>query len=326
MNERLVFPELEKRRSSAEEQVRWRGRAWWWVTQLGTLFGTAPMVAWLHWQTRLRLPPGLRDLVFWVNVTAVALHWCTRFAILHGLFGGLAEVEKQAVRITPWIMRTGWLVVAGIAADAILVGYWSGDPVFTAILGALAMAGVAALAFIEPAAARAAFSGLSTEEPAHHTPSRFAHLGDPRFVRIALSHVPFALLLVAPVAIGRVSLEEVFQGFSAQMSRHQILLAAYSLVMVAGGATLVSSTVTILKEGFSGVRIFRRWFGVFFAIDLVAIGAWIFVAFTGNEGRHTPAFVSIIVAITLVALPFGQLHMAKQLAGDAVDSVAASQR
>jgi hypothetical protein len=313
MNERMVFPELaQQRRSSAEEQAHRRGRFWWWLTQLGTLFGTAPLVVWLHWQARLRLPLGLRDVVFWLNVTAVALHWCTRFSVVHGAFGGAAEVAKQAARIGPWIRRTGWPVVAGIAADAVLVGYWSGDPVLTAILGALAMAGVAALAFIEPGAERAAFSEIGVADPIPPAASMWRQLEDPRLFRIAAGHVAYILLLIAPVAIGRISLDEVFQGISAQTTA-QLGLVVYSLVMTVGGTALLANLVEILKEGLPGVRTYRRWFPGFLFVDLVATGAWIVIAFTGHEGRHTPAFVALTVAVTLLVLPFAQRHMADQL-------------
>jgi len=320
-NEKLVFPELTPRRPSAEEQSLRRGRGWWWFHQLATMFLTTPVVVWLHWQARGVIAPVFAHPIFLFNMIALGLHWSARLSIVIAGAVGDAELTSQAIRLRSWVRWSGWPVVAGLAIAAFAVGATA--EILAAMLGVLSMGGVGCLVFLDPAVDRAAFPEFVKEDarPAEKKSFEFA---DRRFVNIALAHVPFVLLLVAPIAIGRISLDELMQGFSAQMTARQLGLAAYSLVVAIGGTALFANAALIVKDGLAGVRAFQRWFGVFLAIDLVATGAWLVIAFSGNEGRHTPPFVSIPVSVILLALPFGQLYGAKKLLRESSELSAAT--
>jgi predicted Ser/Thr protein kinase len=317
--ERTAFP-APAAASSAEEQALRRGRGWWWTHHLMTMFATTPVVVTLFWQAHR----ASRDPLFVISIFVIFLHWSVRFSLVNAAIGNPTGLLATVRRARSWIQWTGWPIVILLAVDAGVLFFAGHYEILSALLAGLAMGGVACLAFLDPGVERAGFPELAQESaPAKLPRPLFA---GQRYARIAVGHLPFALLLVAPVAIGRASLDEVMQGFSAQMTARQLGLAAYSLVMVIGGVALLANAVLILKEGLSAVRIFRRWFPAFLAIDLVATGAWIVVAFFGTEGRHTPAFVGIIVAATLFALPFVQLHMAKQWMTDTPEVAALPQQ
>ena len=92
---------------------------------------------------------------------------------------------------------------------------------------------------------------------------------------------------------------------------------AYSLVMVVGGIALLINAVQIVSEANAGLRVFRRWFPAYLAIDLVGSGAWIWMAFNDR----IPAVIALGVTAVVLVLPFGQLRMAKQVLRDSGENI-----
>lgn len=167
-------------------------------------------------------------------------------------------------------------------------------------LVAFGFATLLAVRYMEPEMVRAAFP-QSLAEPERDR-SRTLR------IRIAAAQLAYALLLVAPVASGKLSLDEIMQGISLQPTAAELSLFAYSVVMTLGCIALLISAVQMLTEGVPGLRVFRRWFPAYLAMDLVGTGAWVWMAFSGK----TPAVIAIGLAVILLALPFAQLRMARQ--------------
>ena len=119
---------------------------------LTTLLVTTPAVIWLTWDARSDMPAPLRLTLFlWTNV-ALGLHWSARFAVVSAAFGDPASLAADMPRMRSWIRWSGWPVVAGLGAIAL--GIATTNDALAAIIGALAMGGLACLVFLDPAVER----------------------------------------------------------------------------------------------------------------------------------------------------------------------------
>jgi hypothetical protein len=137
-------PKNEKRESGQ--------RRWWLLNHLAAMLVTTPIVVQLTWGARKWVPPAASRPLFLLMMLALGLHWSVRFVLVSAALGSPGDLGYQIARLRPWLRTTGWSVVALLFSTSIAtVG---GNEILAAIIGALAMGGVACVAFIDPAAER----------------------------------------------------------------------------------------------------------------------------------------------------------------------------
>ena len=292
-------------------------RRWWELHQLFVILVYSPLYIYLIWQAGqdiFRLPgpeparSTVRDFGTKVFIGVILLFSVTVVVRLYlvclAVILPKQRLGTEVQRLQP-VLRGVYFLLAGIAAMSGLgvlnvVGPETG--LLAAAIAALCLGTFLAAAWIEPAIERAAF------------PQEFAEADQDRgrrtlIYRTAAVHVPYMLLLMAPVATGKLALDKVMAGIGFQATASQLGLFVYSAVMTIGSVALLINAVQIVKEGNAGLRVFRRWFPACLAIDLVGTGAWVWMAFDGR----TPAVIALGVTAVLLALPFAQLRMAKQV-------------
>ena len=130
-------------------------RRWWWSHHLATLFLTTPGVLYLVNEAAPAVPGSLRMPLILLQVVAVALNWCLRFALLNAALGDPKSLAREARRLRPWIQWSGWAIIVGLVVTALSIA--NTKEVLAMVIAALAMGGVVSVVFLEPSTARAAF-------------------------------------------------------------------------------------------------------------------------------------------------------------------------
>jgi hypothetical protein len=226
------------------------------------------------------------------------------------LAGFIPERLPAEVRRFQPVLRAIYVVVACHFA---LAGWYllraSGGLFWGVGLAAFGLTTLLASSYVEPVMVRAAFPQAFAEDLTERSRRALVY-------RIAAAHIVYALLLFLPVGAGNLPLDAVMQGISLSPSPGQLAISGYSLVMALGILALLINGVQIVSEADVGLRVFRRWFPAYLAIDVVAIAGWIWMAFHSR----IPAVIAVGVTTAVLILPFVQLRMAEQVLRESGES------
>lgn len=131
------------------------GRRWWWLHQLGTMFGTTSVIIYLLWRAHAFVPAPWKLTMSMAATFILALHWSVRFALVNAALGNPADLAARIRRVSQWIQWTGWPVVALLGVTTVIVA--PGSEFLAIPMAALTSGGVVCLVFLDPFVERAGF-------------------------------------------------------------------------------------------------------------------------------------------------------------------------
>ncbi len=286
-------------------------RRWWELNLLSSYLWYALFI-FLAWKVRALAGSAWTNVLFFSAVFAVTVLTVVRTVLVNFTLFNPQELPAQVKRFAPWI-QVATLAQAFLLAEMASEIFNAHFPL-AALLAALASGAFLVGAFYERMVDRGAFPQVFAKHESEE--EKLALAKRTQFLRLAGGQIAFLILLVVPLATGRLDLKQVFQELRV-VSLSALGPALLALVLLGGVVALGVSAGELWRGELSAVRNFRRWFVLYALLDLLGIGIWVDQMLWG-----VPALPGIMVLAILAVLPFGQLRRARELLGSDVEGPA----
>jgi len=319
---------------TAVARVGFTPRRWWELHQLFVIFLYTPVALYAGLQGSALLSASLniglastgsgwRDLMqairhesagpvtIWKNagliifVTLVLLLVSAAVTRLYALCLAAfvpARLPREIRRIHP-ALAVAYAIVACQLAFIGLLLLRSGVGLLWGVgLAAFGLVTSFAAVYVEPVMVRAAFPEVFARQESAEAQARST-----KFRYIAGIHLAYLLLLLLPVAVGKIPLEDIFlMGDVPEITSARLGAILYGIILMVGGWALGVNAVESWRGNLGILRHFRQYFALYIFLDAVGIAAWIFAG-------HAPLPVAIIVAAILLFFPRVQSRLARDL-------------